>query len=436
MNHNAQPMDRCRGDGTCPHSGEAAAYLADELSALDRSVFDAHQTQCPACTRELEQVRRTMGILKTLQPADESRDLAPGILARLEQESAQLHRMSTFRILSMAAVFLLLVGGGLGFFAWRGTSPESGPSMIQHQLAARVEALDWLCRTQAPDGSWNTETWGGDKQFHIALSSLAVLALLGPEPVIARRETAVREAVRYLVAQQNATGEFGPSFDSAPYNHGIATLALLRALHVLHDESFKPSLDKALGVIRDRQLPEGGWGYWGDAGQEPNLSVTLWQVEALKLAVSLGWDEVRPHVRQGVLWVASVGNDRGGFGYRRADDSPVEPQTLTAMGATAVLNVPDQALEPSRRDMILTRVHEAALQSVGTRDYYLAYFLTTAMQKMQDPSSANQLAMIRHSLVRDQVLFGAEKGSWTPDARWGSVGGRVYSTALASMSLE
>jgi len=106
------------------------------------------------------------------------------------------------------------------------------------------------------------------------------------------------------------------------------------------------------------------------------------------------------------------------------------------MGATAVLNVPGQALEPSRRDMILTRVHEAALQSVGTRDYYLAYFLTTAMQKMQDPSSVDQLAMIRHSLVRDQVLLGAEKGSWTPDARWGSVGGRVYSTALASMSLE
>jgi hypothetical protein len=76
------------------------------------------------------------------------------------------------------------------------------------------------------------------------------------------------------------------------------------------------------------------------------------------------------------------------------------------------------------------------MSASGTSDYYRAYFLTAAMKEMPGAASANQLAMIRGSLVGGQVALGTEKGSWPPNDRWGGVGGRIYATAMASLSLE
>jgi len=39
-------------------------------------------------------------------------------------------------------------------------------------------------------------------------------------------------------------------------------------------------------------------------------------------------------------------------------------------------------------------------------------------------------------LTKHQVKAGPERGSWNPDGVWGEVGGRVYSTAMATLSLE
>jgi anti-sigma factor RsiW len=335
---------RCGKEGeACRQTSEVAAYLMGELNASEWRAFEAHLAACPTCVRELESARRTLGALKTVGPAGVTRDLAPSILARLEVGLSRTRRTSPLRrVYAAAAALLLLLGGAMGFWALHRPSPKSEVAATvtsTHQLTASAcsEALVWLCRTQEPDGSWNAEAWGGDQRFGVALSSLAVLALLGSEPISMERTAAVRKAVGYLVKQQRATGEFGPSFSSTPYNHGITTLALLRAYHVLHDESLRPPLDRAVAVIREHQAPQGGWGYWGEGTREPNLSVTLWQIEALKLAVSLGWDGARPSVQRAVQWVASVADDRGFFGYRRADDFPSGPQTLTAIGAMAVL---------------------------------------------------------------------------------------------------
>ena len=48
-----------------------------------------------------------------------------------------------------------------------------------------------------------------------------------------------------------------------------------------------------------------------------------------------------------------------------------------------------------------------------------------------------------NKIVRDLVIglqkpkdAGCERGSWDPSDRWGQAGGRVYSTALAVLTLE
>ena len=298
-------------------------------------------------------------------------------------------------------------------------------------------AIDWLCRTQESDGSWNATRWGGDQRFQVALTALSLLALLGPEPLMPEQSTAVHRALRYLRSQQNEKGEFGPTFDNAPYNHGIATLAMLRAYKHQPQEDVKRSLDLAINVICARQTQDGGWGYMQQSAPSPNLSVTLWQLEALKLADTLGWNGVHLNVQHGMRWVAGMVDDRGAFGYRQTRDFPNGPQTLTAMGAMSVLDSRNARLiSPVLRKAIEAKVREVASLADSGIDYYRAYFLTAALKQMNDEASIQRLASVRHDLRLHQATGGTESGSWAPDSQWGGVGGRLYATALASLSLR
>jgi hypothetical protein len=69
-------------------------------------------------------------------------------------------------------------------------------------------------------------------------------------------------------------------------------------------------------------------------------------------------------------------------------------------------------------------------------DYFRAYFATTLLKSANDESSRQRLVSIRHTLLGKQVQRGNDTGSWTPDDRWGMAGGRLYTTALASLSLH
>lgn len=424
----------------CRFSAEAAAFHAGELADPDRRAFELHLAACPVCARELESIRRTMDELQALAPAKAGRDLAPRILARLGEEQARRPALAFPPAYAAAAAALLLLAGIAACWVLRRSHPGS-PSAGGAEVAgagktagAPSDAVVWLCRTQQPDGSWSAREWGGDRRYEVALSSLAALAILQGGKLSEEQLAAVRSAAGYLLEQQNPAGEFAAAAGSSPYNHGMATLALLRSYEVLRDESLKPPIDKALQVIRARQMPEGGWGYWGEKTPESNLSVTLWQVEALKLAVAMGWEDARPQVQRAVRWIVSVADGRGQFGYRQSADFPAGPDTLTAMGALAVLNTPDKVLPPGWREKIVAKVQATASDTV--LDYYRAYFLTAAMEKMQDEASASQLARVRESLAKRQVADGPQRGSWDPDRQWGSVGGRVYATAMASLSLQ
>jgi len=69
-------------------------------------------------------------------------------------------------------------------------------------------------------------------------------------------------------------------------------------------------------------------------------------------------------------------------------------------------------------------------------DFYRAYFLTTALRHEPDDSSRQRLASVRQTLLLHQVATGSDSGSWPAADRWGRAGGRLYSTALASLSLR
>jgi len=78
-----------------------------------------------------------------------------------------------------------------------------------------------------------------------------------------------------------------------------------------------------------------------------------------------------------------------------------------------------------------------------TTDLYYTYYSTLAMFQLQEEYWASWRTMFRDPLIEAQEKAQSDpakryiKGSWDPARdRWGSRAGRVYSTAMALLSLE
>ena len=251
-------------------------------------------------------------------------------------------------------------------------------ALLPDDATSVARALDWFCQMQEADGSWSATRWGGEARFQPALTALPLLALLSEDQPTPGQTAAMTRAAQSLRQGQAENGSFGPAFFGASYNQSLATLALLRAYERQPEASAKPALDAALRVLLANQNAGGGWGYLGSP--QPHPAITLWSVEALQLAVALGWDDLREPLRDGRRWLAA--------------------QT---------------SLDPST-----------------SADYFRAYFLARALRRGSDTASQQRLAALRDELRRQQV----GDGSWSPDDQWGRAGGRLYATALASLSLQ
>lgn len=387
--------------------------------------------------------------LRSVPEATVSHDLTPEILAkvRLLEPASRTSHVSRFTShlfipLAAAAAVILLLGG-----VWLAAWPPADPS---------GKAAKWLCETQEPDGSWSAAKWGGDRHFEVALTGLSLMTLIdessGWTPTSgrrqwqswfpgfsdrARRARSTQAAIAYLIKMQRDDGRFGEPFSGTPYNQGIATLALAKAYESRKDESLRLAVDKAVAAIGAAQYKDGGWGYSNEAHPQSNLAVTLWQIEALRAAAQRGWD-VRPRIERGLRWMAGMATDDGSFGYQRSGDIATGASpTLTAMGAMSLLDPAHIGLvSPGRHAAIKAQVQKLASTPGPDMDYYRRYFLAAALKKMDEKPARAGLTAIRQDTRNRQVRCGAEAGSWTADDRWGSSGGRLYATAMASLSLH
>ncbi len=372
----------------------AASHFTGEVSDPE---FLAHAEHCASC-KEVGSVLRRLHSLTEPEP---SANLTAKIMAAIQQPEPKIIRPHFYRWAAAAAVVTGLASTG----AWM-IGTKSRDALAQQSatpagvtVTATVpkadqsleKALDWFCRTQEADGSWNATRWGGDLRFEVALTALPMLAILSAEAdMTPQRKETIAKAQRFLESACDSYGHFGPRFYGSGYNQGIATLAMLSCYKHQPEPDSKRLLDNALAVIVTRQN-EAGW--WGASNTpQPNLSISLWQVEALKLAANLGWTEVQPYLTPAMKWV--------------------ETHATSAAAAPG------------------------AIDSSGDVDYFNAYFTTTRLKEVNDESSRHRLASIRDALRHQQTDEGTDSGSWTPDDRWGRVGGRLYTTALASLALR
>lgn len=190
-------------------------------------------------------------------------------------------------------------------------------------------ALEFLQSMQEKDGSWNGKP---------AITALSVMAFLsaGHMPGEGPYGGNVEQGIRWVLKGQQpsglfATGEFGLEM----YHHGICTLMLAEAAGMTDEalaKELRPSLEKAVKVILQAQRPgpsihQGGWRYRVDS-TDADVSVTGWQLLALRAAKNLGCDVPSERIDQAVDYLKRCRDPvTGGYCYM-----PGGRQTLACTG--------------------------------------------------------------------------------------------------------
>ncbi len=333
------------------------------------------------------------------------------------------------------------VGGG-----FEGRSQEararlaaSGGGTPQSEAAVEA-ALAWLAAHQRLDGSWRLLHQSGScdcrnqghRETTTGATGLSLLAFLGAGYTHqgGPYETVVAKGLQYLTGKMADTphgGDLQEGTNFGMYTHGIATIALCEAYAMTGDQQLAPYAEKCVQFICNAQHARGGWRY--NPGQPGDTTVSGWQVMALKSG-RLAQIDVPDHViDRATRYLNSVSTSQGAFyGYQTPKKEA---------GPTAVALLLRMYLGWSRDDERLERgAMYLAATGPSKTDVYFNYYATQVLHHLQGNAWPPWNAKLRDHLVEKQAQRGHERGSWFfPDSH-GTIGGRLYTTAMCCMILE
>ena len=189
---------------------------------------------------------------------------------------------------------------------------------------ATDKALEFLARTQNPDGSWDAHTRGKNS----GVASVAVMAFMakGHTPGEGRYGDIINKGIDYVLSTSHpTTGFIAPRGRGMMYGHGASTLMLAEAVGMTSGErekKIRTALEKAVKLIlkaqaipRKSPAQQGGWRY-NPTSRDSDISVTGWQLLALRAAKNAGADVPVSAINEAVAYVKRSASKGGGFGYQ------------------------------------------------------------------------------------------------------------------------
>jgi hypothetical protein len=212
----------------------------------------------------------------------------------------------------------------------------------------------------------------------------------------------------------------------------MATFALSEAYGMTGDQRLHEPVRRAVAYTVAAQDPSGGgWRY--EPGNPGDTSQLGWQLMALKSA-ELAGIPIPQQCRQralGFLDEVSSGHYGGLAAYRPAERAS-RAMTAEALVCRVFLGMtPNHPAGKEAGDYLL-----AELPGQGRDNLYYWYYATLGMYNLQSYHWERWNYALQKALLASQQKKGPLAGSWDPDTVWGGYGGRVYSTALAALSLE
>lgn len=305
--------------------------------------------------------------------------------------------------------------------------------------AAVEKGLKWLSEHQTYDGSWrlkhnhqscdNRCRNPGSIESPNAATGLALMAFLGAGYTHQQGayQDQVGRGLNYLKRRLRKTKFGGTLVDDSMYAHGIATIALAEAYSMTKDQELRETVELAVQYIVSAQHARGGWRY--HAGQPGDMTVTGWQLMALKSAQMAGIDVPQEVFDKASQFLDSLADSDGAYyGYQ----SNKKKVTTTAIGLLMRMY-----LGWPRSKGLLDRGADSLLDHGPSKNnIYYNYYATQVLHHLSSEQWPQWNAQLRDYLIATQFQKGHEEGSWFFVEEHGSVGGRLYTTAMAIMILE
>ena len=338
------------------------------------------------------------------------------------------------------------------------TLPKPDPSKNRSGGTKATEravsgGLNWLSRHQNADGSWSFDghskhckdtscTGDGVNQSTAAATAFALLPFLAAGQTHQSKgpyQAIIIKGLDSLKQSALPDGNLQRSVRSN-YAQGIATIALCEAYGMTKDENLKDPAQQAIHYIISAQHPElGGWHYYppGVTPTAGDLSVTGWQLQALKSAELAGLD-VPPEVwDKARKFLASVSKGKsGGLCSYMVESGPTPAMTAVGM-------LSKQFLGTKRDDPALIEGAEYLLQNKpgeSARNTYYFYYATQAMHNQSGSAWDEWNRATRKYLIETQEKKGCASGSWNPELPrkvvFADEGGRLLLTSMNTLNLE
>ena len=333
-------------------------------------------------------------------------------------------------------------------FAEGGLEGRSGP-LKARLLAERggssagegavTDALAWLAAHQAKDGSWNFDLHKGPCNGRCRHSgavgsttgatAIALLPFLGAGHTHTQGEYSkvVRDGLYYLTSRMLETSHGGDLQEGTMYAQGLATIVLCEAYAMSGDENLRAPAQSAIDFICNAQHPAGGWRYY--PGQPGDTTVFSWQIMALKSGRMARLTVPSPVLERASAYLDSVQSQDGAlYGYQSREHTP---------GPTAIGLLSRMYYGWDRNDPRLSKgIAYLVEQGPSKSDVYFNYYAAQVLCHYGgSPWKRWNLTMSDH-LLQTQARQGHEAGSWHFEDKHGSVGGRLYTTAMCAMILQ
>lgn len=302
-------------------------------------------------------------------------------------------------------------------------------------------ALTWLASHQSADGRWSSDHFdnscrecGGDSTVHVdaATTGLAVLCFLGAGHTHTKEgpyRAEVTRALDWLLEQQDAKGDC--RHGESMYTHAIVTIALAEASGMTKDPRFADPLARAVRFIERARSEQGGWRY--EPGQAGDTSVLGWQVMAMISARRAGIAVAPEALGAATAWLDSMSPGIPGVYAYQSGQPPTASMTAEGLFCRQLLG---DARDSSRTAESLAFLAKSPPKWGRRSTTYYWYYATLALFQHGGAEWDTWNSALKKELLDHQRTTGKAAGSWDPLDRWSTVGGRVYQTAICTLSLE
>ncbi|MEP4079664.1 prenyltransferase/squalene oxidase repeat-containing protein [Haloferula sp.] len=283
---------------------------------------------------------------------------------------------------------------------------------------AVVKGLDWLQKNQNKDGSWGNKKKAG-------MTGLAILAYLGhcETPLSEKYGETVLKGITYLVnlgVKKKGRLVDGNEPNPMPYEHAIATYALGESTTFCKQLGLNiPKLQEITQragqyIIDNQHTRSGGWdyGYSEDGKRGGDLSVTAWQIQALKACKHTGMDfrNMKGAISKALDYVADCQHSSGGFAYNTGGKSHSKDgfYTLTGAGMLSFQMWDKENHAAVRKGAKYASANAKFGYKTADCDLYGHYYLGQAMIARGGPEWKNYNESFRDDLIKNQ----GKDGSW------------------------